>query len=152
MSADHPIQHIRKSALTLADSPWCELLFELHRANPGFRPFVVDTGERASPNVVHQRIEQELSTGRNGADPSVGNNCLRDSDQGATLRAFEPRRGLAAIKCCYGALACPIGVLLQIEVAIERFGEAAMFNTELEGFPIATGSNKERHLHLLKKG
>jgi predicted RNase H-like nuclease len=34
----HPIEHIRKSALALTDSPWCELLFELHRANPGLPP------------------------------------------------------------------------------------------------------------------
>jgi len=74
---------------------------------------------------------------------------MRDRDEGVAFRAFNPRRDLAAIECRYGTLARPLSVLQHIEGAVDRFGKATVFNSELEGFRIVTGANKERHQHLL---
>jgi hypothetical protein len=60
-------------------------------------------------------------------------------------------KDLAAIERRYGALACPLGVLLYIEGEVDRLGTLAVFDTQLVGLPIITGPNKERHLHLLLK-
>ena len=42
-----------------------------------------------------------------------------------------------------------LGILLHIESVIDRLRQPSVFNTKLEGPAVVTGSNKERHLHLL---
>src|SRR6185437_3329011 len=119
----------------LTNSAWNQLFLELHRANPSFCPYVVGIEQRLSTHFLHHGIQHALSTWRHRANPSVRNDCLRDRDEGAPVRAFQPRGHLTAIECRDGALACALGVLLHVEGAVDRFGRRPCLTRSSKVFP-----------------
>src|SRR3984893_3312347 len=98
MCADDPVEDVGQRPLSLADGTRSQSFFELQRANPVFRPGVIDVVQCSRSDICDQCVEEPLGTRWHRAYGSISEDRLRDRDQSTALGTLPPWRGLAAIK------------------------------------------------------